>query len=309
MSVTVLSGGVGGARFLSGLVQVLPQESINVIANTGDDFRLYNLHISPDIDIVIYTLAGIVNPETGWGIHGDTFNTLDSLRLMGEETWFSLGDRDFATHIFRSALLDQGKTLSEATKAVAKAHGLRLNLMPMSNQLIQTQFLSGGKVYEFQEYMVKERQAISVDEILFQGLDTAEPAPGVLESIRESDAILLAPSNPFISVGSILGVKGVRDAISRSPAPKCVVSPIVSGKAVKGPLANLMTQFGYEVSPLGIAQIYRGIIDTLVIDYQDESYANSIRDMGINVVVTETMMTSDRKKKNLAEVCLKAALG
>lgn len=304
MPVSVLSGGVGGARFLSGLTQVLQQSEISAVVNTGDDCEMYNLHVSPDIDIVIYTLAGIINKANGWGIAGDTHSAMDALARLGEQNWFTLGDRDLATQIYRSAQLAKGASLGSITQNIARAYGLSLNMFPMSEDRVRTRIRSGETMYEFQEYMVRERHSVPVDEIIFEGIEHAVPAPGVLEALASSDTIIIAPSNPFISVGPILSVGDVRRQIADSPAKRIALSPIVSGKAVKGPLADLMAQFGHHVSPVGIAEIYQGLIDVLVIDEADAQHAAAIEKLGIRVVPAKTMMIDDAAKRNLAALVM-----
>lgn len=304
MGTVVFSGGVGGARFLSGLVRVLPQEEITVISNTGDDSVFFGLYVAPDIDIVTYTLCDMINPETGWGLAGDTFQTLGELSKLGCEDWFNLGDKDLATHIFRTMHLRQGKPLSEVTAMMTKARGLGLSILPMSDERIETIIHSDDGEYAFQEYMVKLRWQVPVRSIEFRGADRAKPVPGVLDAIASAKRIIFAPSNPFVSIGAILAVPGIREALRDTEAKIAAISPIVGGKAIKGPAAALMRDHGYPVSALGVAQIYRGLIDLMVIDRQDETLIPEIQALGIHAAAADTMMTSPEKKAALAKTVL-----
>jgi len=304
MQTVVLSGGVGAARFLAGLVQTMDESEITVISNTGDDSEFYGLYVCPDIDIVIYTLAGMVNPETGWGLEGDTFSALKELDVLGCETWFGLGDRDFATHIWRTARMRQGDTLSEITRLLASARGLGLQILPMSDERVRTMFDTQEGLLPFQDYMVKRRSQPKVAAIRFEGAKAASPARGVVESIESARRIILAPSNPYISIGSILAVPGIREALRRTPARVAAISPIVEGKAVKGPAAKLMQEFGVEVSPFGVAQLYKDFLDLMIIDEQDAAILGRIEDLGIKADTAQTMMHSPQAKKTLAQRAL-----
>ncbi|MDQ6662720.1 MAG: 2-phospho-L-lactate transferase, partial [Chloroflexota bacterium] len=246
--IVVLAGGVGAARFLQGLVQVVPQQEIIVIGNTGDDRAFYGLHVSPDLDIVTYTLAGVVAETHGWGIKNDTYNTMQQLTRYGNEDWFQLGDRDLATHIHRTNLLKQGKTLSEVTDAIRRLFGLELQLLPMSDQLVATHVRTPAGLLHFEEYMVKRRCEDEVQDVVFVGAETAKPAPGVLDALKQADAILIAPSNPIVSIGSILSIPGIHDTLHEASGMVVAVSPIIGGAPIKGPADKLMRGLGIEVS-------------------------------------------------------------
>ncbi len=306
--IVVLAGGVGAARFLQGLVQVVPQEQITVIANTGDDREFYGLHVSPDIDIVMYTLAGLVDEKNGWGIVNDTHHTMQQLTAYGNEDWFTLGDRDLATHIHRTNLLRQGKTLSAITDELRRYLGLALRILPMSDQTIATHIQTAHGLIHFEEYFVKYRSADEVQDVVFLGADTAKPAPGVLDAIKQADAILIAPSNPIVSIGSILAVPGIHDALHEASGMIIAVSPIVAGAPIKGPADKLMRGMGREVSAVGVARCYRDFLDVMVIDERDADLVEAIEDLGIPTVVTNTIMSNLTAKVNLAQTVLRAAL-
>ena len=300
MSTVVFSGGVGAARFLSGLVQAIDPTEITVISNVGDDSVFWGLYVCPDIDIVIYTLAGLINQKTGWGLTDDTFTTLRELHALGEDTWFNLGDRDLATQIYRTNLLGQGLPLSEITARLTKARGLACKILPATDDRLETRFLTPDGELAFQEYMVKRSWKVPIQKVIFKGADVSRPAPGVLDAIAAADRVLFAPSNPFISIGTILAVPGIRQALLDAKAPVAAVSPIVGGQAIKGPAADLMRDFGYEVSAYGVAQVYRDLVDLLVIDQQDTALLPKIQALGLNAIATDTMMTSPERKKQLA---------
>jgi LPPG:FO 2-phospho-L-lactate transferase len=305
--IVVLAGGVGAARFLEGLVQVAPPEEIVAIINTGDDVVFHGLHVSPDIDIVTYTLAGIVDESQGWGVRDDTTHTLSMLAQLGAETWFKLGDRDLAVHIRRTELLRAGWTLSEVTDAFRRALKVGVRLLPMSDDQVATEICTPVGWLHFQQYLVQRRASDEVLGVRFIGIDRARPAPGVIEALQQADAVIIAPSNPVVSVGTILAVPGVRDAVTSTPAPVVAVSPIVAGAPIKGPAAPLMRAVGLDVSARGVAVCYRGVIDTLIIDQADAGLADEIRAFGIEVVVTDTIMHGRAAKRRLAETTLSAA--
>ncbi len=311
--IAVLAGGVGAARFLEGLVQVVSQEQITVIANTGDDHDFYGLHVSPDIDIVMYTLAGIVDKRNGWGISNDTYNTMQQLTSYGYEDWFLLGDRDLATHIHRSNLLRQGKTLSEVTEILCRHYGLlkenkHVRILPMSDQPVATYIQTPVGLLYFDEYLVKHRSADEVQDIIFVGADKAKPAPGVLDALKQAKTILIAPSNPLVSIGTILAIPGIQDALHHASGTVVAVSPIVGGAPIKGPADKLMRGMGHEVSAVGVARCYQDFLDVMVIDTQDAHLAKQIEALGIATVVTNTIMSDDTAKANLARTVLHAVL-
>jgi LPPG:FO 2-phospho-L-lactate transferase len=305
--IVVLAGGVGAARFLQGLVQVVPQEQITIIGNTGDDREFYGLHVSPDLDIVTYTLAGVVDEAHGWGIHGDTYYTMQQLTRYGNEDWFMLGDRDLATHIHRTNLLRQGKTLSEVTDDLRKRFGLQFRILPMTDQPVATHIQTPIGLLHFQEYMVKRRCSDEVQDVIFVGASEARPAPGVLDAIKQAEAILIAPSNPIVSIGSILAVPGIHDALHEASGMIVAVSPIIGGSPVKGPADKLMRGLGMNVSAVGVARCYRDFLDVMVIDKRDAHLASEIEDLGIPTVTTNTVMSDMAAKATLARSVLEAA--
>ena len=305
--IVVLAGGVGAARFLQGLVQVVPQENLTVIVNTGDDRDFYGLHVSPDLDIVMYTLAGLVDETHGWGIRKDTYNTMQQLTNYGNEDWFMLGDRDLATHIHRTNLLRQGKSLSEITDELRNQLGLALRILPMSDQEVSTHIQTPVGLLHFQEYMVKRRCADAVLDVVFVGASDSRPAPGVLDAIKDAEAILIAPSNPIVSIGSILAIPGIHDTLHEASGMIVAISPIVGGAPIKGPADKLMHGLKIEVSPAGVARCYRDFLDVMVIDQQDEHLLGAIEDLGIPAVATNTIMRDSAAKKALAQKVLEAA--
>ncbi len=306
MKLTVLAGGVGAGRFLEGVVQVLPQEDVTVISNTADDEDFFGLRVSPDIDIVIYTLAGAVDAAKGWGLAGETFQALESLKRFGYETWFNLGDGDLATLTHRTQMLRDGATLAEATRSVAEAFGLRLTLLPVSNDRIRTMVETDGGTLSFQEYFVKRRTEDAVRSVRFDGIERAAPAPGVIEAILDADAIAVAPSNPVVSIGPLLAVPGVRDALRETRAQVIGISPIIGGRTVKGPADRMMASLGMTPSAAGVAEAYRDFLDVLVIDEQDGALAGEIEATGVRCVVAPTIMRGPAEKRALAQVVLGA---
>lgn len=298
--IVVLAGGVGAARFLQGLVQVVPQERLAVIVNTGDDRDFYGLHVSPDLDIVMYTLSGAVDEAHGWGLRNDTYNTMQQLTAYGNEDWFMLGDRDLATHIHRTKLLREGKTLSEVTDELRQHFGLAMRIMPMSDQPVQTHIKTPAGLLHFQEYMVKRHCSDEVQDVVFMGANEAKPAPGVLDALKDAEAILLAPSNPIVSIGSILAVPGVHDILHEASGMVVAVSPIVGGAPIKGPADKLMSGLGMEVSAVGVARHYRDFLDVMVIDKQDAHLLERVEDLGIPAIATNTIMRDATSKAALA---------
>ena len=302
--ITALAGGVGAARFLQGLVRVVPEEEITVIVNTGDDIELYGLHVSPDLDIVMYTLAGIVDEEKGWGVRGDTFHCLDMLRRYGHETWFSLGDKDFATHIYRTQLLRSGLSLSEATKTLCQNLGLKVKILPMTDDKFETNIVTPRGKMHFQEYLVKGKAQDEVIDVLFEGAKEAKPAPGVVDSILNAEAVIICPSNPIVSIGTILSLKGIKNAVEETEAKVTAVSPIVGGSPVKGPADKLMRGLGLDVSAYAVADLYRDFLDGFVIDLVDRKEEERIERLGLRVVVTDSIMRGLEDRVRLARVTL-----
>jgi LPPG:FO 2-phospho-L-lactate transferase len=302
--ITALAGGVGAARFLQGLVQVVPEKEVTVIVNTGDDIELYGLHISPDIDIVMYTLAGVVDEEKGWGIRGDTFHCLETLQKYGQETWFKLGDKDLATHIHRTALIKNGFTLAEVTSKLCQDLGLNVKILPMTNDRFATKIATDKGTMHFQEYLVKKGAQDKVMNVVFEGVETAKPAPGVVESILGSDAVVVCPSNPIVSIGTILSVKNVKTALKKTKARVVAVSPIVGGHPIKGPADKLMGGLGLEVSAYSVAKLYQDFLDVFIIDQVDSAEKKRIEGLGLHVIVTNTVMKTLEEKIKLARTAL-----
>jgi len=304
--ITALAGGVGAARFLTGLTKLTKEEDLSVIVNTGDDMAMFGLHISPDIDIVTYTLAGVVDDEKGWGIKNDTFQCLDMLKKMGLETWFSIGDRDFATHIFRTDLLRKGFTLSKITEEICQRMGLKVNILPMTDDKFETWIKLEEGLVHFEEYFVKRQAKDKVLGVEFVGAANAKPAPKVVDSILNAERAVICPSNPIVSIGTILSVDGVRDALRRTSAKIVGVSPIVAGAPIKGPADKLLRGLGFEVSAFSVAKLYEDFLDTFVIDMRDTNERERIERLGINVKVTDTVMKSLEDKVRLAKTVLKS---
>jgi LPPG:FO 2-phospho-L-lactate transferase len=305
--IVVLAGGVGAARFLQGLVQVIPQERLTVIVNTGDDRDFYGLHVSPDLDIVMYTLAGVVDEAHGWGIRNDSHNTMQQLTHYGNEDWFLLGDRDLATHIHRTKLLRQGRSLSEVTEELRNYFGLHMRILPMTDRAVATHIQTPVGLLHFEEYMVKRHCSDEVQDVVFVGARESRPAPGVVDAIKKAEAILIAPSNPIVSIGSILAVPGIHDALHEASGMVVAVSPIVSGAPIKGPADKLMRGLSMEVSAVGVARCYRDFLDVMVIDKQDEHLLSEIEDLGIPAVATNTIMHDMAAKAALAHKVLEVA--
>jgi LPPG:FO 2-phospho-L-lactate transferase len=304
--IVALAGGVGAARFLDGLARVVPQRELFIIGNTGDDTEQHGLHISPDLDTVVYTLAGLDNRQHGWGLDGDTFHCLAALKRLGAQTWFQLGDSDLATNIFRTERLRAGQPLSAVTGAIAAALGLRATIVPMSDQRVRTLIQTQKGRLDFQTYFVRRRAQPTVLGVRFEGVSEAKPAPGVLNAIRHADGIVFCPSNPIISINPILAVPGVRRAIERRRSRAVAISPIVGGRALKGPAARMLRSLGMKVSALGVAELYRGLVDVFVLDHADAKFVDLVEAFGMRAVVTNTIMSGLAEKKALARVVVKA---
>src|SRR5215471_15733557 len=274
--LTALAGGVGASKLLLGLYEVMDPGALTIVVNTGDDIVLHGLKISPDLDIVTYTLAGIVDSTKGWGIRGDSFHALKRLAGYGRANWFNLGDRDLATHIYRSALLAEGKTLSQAAESIRTALGVKARILPMSDDPVPIIIDSNEGALHFQEYLVKRRAEPIVKGFRFKGSESARPAPGVLEAIHEADRITICPSNSLISIGPILAIPGVRDALRVRKADVFAVCPIVGGKSLKGPSDKMLAQLGHQATAVGVAKLYADFTGTLVIDPADRARASAI---------------------------------
>jgi LPPG:FO 2-phospho-L-lactate transferase len=303
-SITALAGGVGASKLLLGLHDILDPDDLTVIVNTGDDITLHGLKISPDLDIVTYTLAGIVDEAKGWGYRGETFHALKSLAAFGRINWFNLGDRDLATHIHRSAMLAEGKSLSDAAEAIRLALGVKGRILPMCDQPVPTMIDTAEGELHFQEYLVKRRAQPVVRGIRFDGVDKSRPAKGVLEAIRDADRVLICPSNPLISIGPILAVPGIREALRARKDSVIAVCPIVGGKSLKGPSDKMLAELGHEPSAIGVAKLYADFTGTFVIDPADKTQAEAIRKLGMKVAVVPTVMKTRTQKRKLARSLL-----
>ncbi len=304
--ITALAGGVGAARLLTGIVRVVKAEDLSIIVNTGDDFDLHGLHISPDLDIITYTLAGIVDEARGWGIDGDTFQFLEALKNLGVDAWFSLGDKDLATHFYRTELLSQGKRLSEVTVALTRAFEVKAKILPMTDERFETRIVTEHGTIHFEEYLVKRQAQDRVLGVEFAGADSANAAPRVIEAMENANLVVVCPSNPIVSIGTILSVRGVRDALKQSEARKVAVSPIVAGAAIKGPAAQLLKGVGLEVSTYAVAKLYSDFLDAYVIDSADIAEKEKIERLGLEVRVTNSIMRTLEDKVNLAKTVLEA---
>ncbi len=299
-TITALAGGVGASKLLLGLHDVMDPHDLTVIVNTGDDIVLHGLKISPDLDIVTYTLAGIVDEAKGWGFRGETFHALERLAAFGRINWFNLGDRDLATHIHRSAMLAEGKSLSDAAEAIRVALAVKTRILPMCDEPVPTMIDTAEGELHFQEYLVKRRAEPVVRGIRFDGADKARPANGVLDAIRDADRIVVCPSNPLISIGPILAVPGIREALRARRETVVAVCPIVGGKSLKGPSDKMLAELGYEASAPGVAKLYADFSGTFVIDPTDKEQADRIRELGMKVEVVPTVMATRAQKRTLA---------
>ena len=307
--ICVLSGGTGGAKFIDGLRQVMPPEEITIIVNTGDDLMWWGLYVSPDIDSITYVLSGMLSRERGWGVKGDTFLCLQAMGQLGEPTWFHTGDRDLAVHLLRSRLLAEGKTLSEATSIVCGKLGVRARILPMSNSRVETRVDTPIGELSFEEYFVQRWYQDPVNSVRFAGASDAEPAPGVIEAIISAEAVLIAPSNPVTSIGPILAVPGIREALVRARGKIAAVSPIVGNAPVAGPAGILMAAQGLPSSIAGVAQTYGDFLDVLICDTRDARAADALRKGGLRVQCTQTIMRSADDKAALAREALTYVAG
>jgi LPPG:FO 2-phospho-L-lactate transferase len=298
--VVALAGGVGAARFLDGLARILPPERLFIVGNTGDDAEIHGLHISPDIDTVTYTLAGLADPQRGWGIRGDRFHCLEALGRLGAETWFQLGDRDLATHLYRTERLRQGATLAEVSAEIRSALGVKSHVVPMSNDSVRTRVCTPSGELEFQTYFVKRRARDSVSGVRFDGAERAQPAPGILKAIASAEAIILCPSNPFISIGPILAIPGIREALKQRRERVAAISPIVGGRALKGPAARMMRGMRLTPSATEVARQYADFVGLFVLDQIDSKESPRVEALGIRPVVTNTIMSGLRERRALA---------
>ena len=304
LKVLALAGGVGGAKLALGLSDILDDGNLAIVVNTGDDEEFYGLHVSPDLDTVMYTLGGIANPDTGWGISGETFRSLNRLNQYGADTWFNLGDLDMATHIRRTDLLSQGNTLSEVTNSMCSSLGITHPIFPMTDDILKTIVVTEVSDMSFQEYFVKNRCEPRVISLKFDSPSECSPSPGFVTALDQSDLLVFCPSNPFLSVDPILAVPGVRKKIENFRGSLISVSPIVGGEAIKGPAGKILRELGHEVSCVGVAKRYVGLCDVFIIDSVDVDLASSIEKLGMRVVVTNTIMNNDQQKRTLAQEIL-----
>ena len=307
--ITVIAGGVGAARFLTGLVQVRPPEEITAVVNVGDDTELHGLSISPDLDTITYTLAGEIDPERGWGLAGETWQAMETLGRLGGDTWFNLGDRDLGTHLYRTARRREGAPLSQVTAEITAGWGLEIVLLPVTDDRLRTMLTidgDDGRPAEigFQEYFVQRQHSVPVRAIRFDGADEARPGPGVLEAIDQAQCVVIAPSNPLISIDPVLAVSDVRDAVTAARERTVAVSPIVAGEALKGPADRLLTELGHIPTVVGVAELYAPLASTLVIDEADAALAPAVEASGLRCVVAPTVMSSPRIAAELADTVL-----
>ena len=304
---TVLAGGTGAAKFLHGLVRVVPEEDVHVIVNVGDDTDIWGLHVSPDIDSIMYGLAGRLDTERGWGVRDETFRCLEEISKYGMPDWFRIGDRDVATHITRTALLQSGFTLSEVTARMAASLGVKAAILPATDHAVRTKIETLGETLSFQEFFVRERWQPPVRSVTYAGAAEAHAPPAVLNSIRDSRLVIVAPSNPITSVGPILAIHDIRDALRCTRAEVVAISPLIGHAAFSGPAAKLMEACGYEVSPSGIARCYHDFLDNIVIDEKDAMLAPAIRYDTIGVHMTDIRMSDDEEATRLAEFVVELA--
>ncbi len=302
--ITVLTGGTGGAKFVDGLRKLLPARKLTLIVNTGDDLKWWGLHVSPDLDSIMYVLAGILSKDRGWGVDGDSFECLEAMRRLGAPAWFRVGDRDLATHLTRTQLLASSRTLTQATAEIAAALGVQSHILPMSDARVETRVTTPAGELSFQEYFVRERYQPEVHGVRFGGAEQASPAPGVLEAIAHAEAVVLAPSNPITSIGPILAVPGIRQALRETQAPVAAISPIVGGAAVSGPAGALMASQGLPVSAAGVARAYADFLDLLIVDERDAETADALRQSGLQVNWAKTIMKTAEDKAALAATVL-----
>jgi LPPG:FO 2-phospho-L-lactate transferase len=306
MAVTVLAGGVGAARLLAGMVRVVPPAEVTAVVNVADDTVLHGLAISPDLDTVVYTVAGAIDPGRGWGLRDESWQAMATLERYGGTTWFALGDRDLGTHLYRTARRAEGAPLSEVTGEIARAWGLALDVRPVSDDPVRTvlTLAESGDEVAFQDYFVRLRHAVAVSAVRFDGAAGAKPAPGVLDAIAAADTVVVAPSNPIVSIGPVMAVPGVAEAVTARRDAVVAVSPLVGGRALKGPADRLMRELGHDDSVVGVAKLYAPFAGTLVIDEVDAAHAGAVRALGLRCVVTDTIMRDPAAAAALSEAAL-----
>ena len=303
--VVVLSGGVGAAKLLNGLVKVIDPSEITAIVNVADDTNLHGLHISPDLDTVTYTLAGEIDPQKGWGLIDESWNAMDMISRYGGVDWFQLGDKDLGTHMYRTHRLLQGASLTTATKEIARSLKVRVNILPVSDDPVKT-FITTSDMgeMEFQEYFVRHKHNLRITEVHFKGIENATPGPNVIDEIKSASAIIIAPSNPIVSISPILSVPGVSEALQQKRDSTVAVSGIINGKALKGPADRMLLDLGHEVSPVGIAKIYQDLASKFVLDQSDTEHIVEIEKLGLNCIATETVIPDQKKSVKLCSTIL-----
>ncbi|MEM4699745.1 MAG: 2-phospho-L-lactate transferase [Candidatus Nezhaarchaeales archaeon] len=307
--ITALAGGVGAAKLLRGLVEVVDPSELTVIVNVGDDVEVLGLRVCPDVDIVTYTLAGVVDEERGWGLRGDSFRCLEGLRRLGADVWLKLGDLDLATHIYRTHLLRSGLRLSEACDAIRRALGVKSRVLPVTDDPLASVVITDRGEMHFEEFYVRHRCEPRVLGVKYVGAEGARPAPGVVEAILGAEFVVVCPSNPIVSIGPMLAVRGVREALREARGPVVAVSPIIAGRAVKGPAVEMMRALGYEPSAYGVAEAYGDFLDALIIDEADSGLRGRIEALGVRVAVAPTLMRTSEDKVRLARLVVSLARG
>ena len=303
--IAVIAGGVGAAKFLRGLLTVHPNQLVTAVVNVADDFRLHGLAISPDLDTVTYTLSGLVNPDTGWGRVDETWRVKDELARLGGQTWFNLGDLDIALHLYRTQRLSEGASLTEVTLELCDKLGIEATLLPASNEEIRTQLKVQNQGWvDFQDYFVAQQHNVVIEDLRFEGIEAANPGPEVISSLEKSDVIVIAPSNPFVSVKPVLEIPGVVDVLRERRTQVVAISPIVGGLALKGPASRMLEELGFERNSVGIASLYRDFAGTLVIDQKDSALTSQVQSEGMRAVVTDTIMDTPERAAALAQTAL-----
>ena len=300
MRVALLAGGVGGAKLAHGLQAVLEPGELSVIVNTGDDLDVFGLRVSPDLDTVLYTLAGLANPDTGWGVAGDTWTALDMLGRYGEPTWFRIGDADLATHVRRTALLRAGATQTAAALDMTAALGVRSRILPMSDDAVETRLETDAGILDFQEYFVHRGQRDEVRGVILRGIESARLTAAVLDALQAAELVVFAPSNPIVSIGPILALPGARQLVADARVPRVAVSPIVAGRALRGPADRMLASLDHEPTALGVARLYSGLIDVFILDETDAALAPAIEALGMRAVPAPTVMVTDADRADLA---------
>ena len=307
--VAVIAGGVGAAKFLSGLLRFHPHELVTAVVNIADDFRIHGLAISPDLDTVTYTISGQVNSETGWGRSGESWRVMDELGKIGGHTWFSLGDLDLALHLYRTQRLAEGATLSDVTREICAAWGISATLLPATNEKVSTQLKVTDQGWlDFQDYFVAQQHNVPIAGVRFDGIESASPSPSVIESLEEADIVVIAPSNPIVSVRPVLEISGISEVLQQRKESVVAISPIVGGAALKGPASRMLTELGYENSAVGVAVLYKDVAQTLVIDQIDAELSVRIEAEGMRAVITNTIMSDPERAAALAKSTLDSVL-